>query len=136
MTAFDRLFSSKDQPERLKREYSTELAAMLTKPFCSLGPAAEQRVKWKDGRRARVEDVEGFRSPGLYIWGAADRVLYIGLTVGRTRPGSFGKRFNRYLWSKEMSQCGLASDYESALIENGIDGFPEHVRAKYRTGHR
>ena len=37
----------------------------------------------------------------------------------------------RYVFVKN-SQCQLAADYESELLAQGIDGFPEEVRVWYR----
>jgi hypothetical protein len=72
-------------------------------------------------RQARIEDRDAFESPGLYLWGVKKRPLYIGIT-----RASFGRRFNRYIWSKR-SQCNLAQEFEAALISKGIAGFPIEI---------
>jgi hypothetical protein len=107
---------------RLDAVYDKVLGELFQNPDWESGPTALKRVRWVHGKRARAEDNETFRSPGLYIWGVEDRPLYVGITCS-----SFGSRFKRYIWSKK-SQCNLAVEFETALISNdGIKGFPPEI---------
>lgn len=134
MNAFEKLSSAADGPDRLAAEYDLFIRALITAPFWTSGAVGDRRVRWTDGRDARKEDRLSFGAPGLYIWGARDRPLYIGITVGRSAPGSFSKRFSRYIW-QTRSQCNLAQLYSPQLVSAGLAGFPEEVREWYRKGH-
>lgn len=109
----------------LPEAYDRFLNDLFEHPFWTRGSVAMQRVAWSEGRRARKEDPESFGSPGLYIWGAQERPIYIGKT-----EKTFGDRFSRYIWDPR-SQCNLAKEYASRLLTDDINGFPTEVRDWY-----
>lgn len=121
-TDFERLYSA-FQGETLLLAYDRFLRDLFARPFWDAGSVANRRVAWSLGRQARKEDPTSFNSPGMYIWGFKDQPLYIGIT-----GGTFGRRFNRYIWSKQ-SQCNLAKEYAPKLIAN--EGFPSDVLQWY-----
>lgn len=134
MTLFERLLRQKHDPHLLLGEYDAILADVFTRPLWETGSIHEQRVRWTDGWRARKADSATFGSIGLYIWGAAQRPMYIGIAVGRNRPHPFKSRFRRYIFGR-ASQCNLASRYCEALQRDGIAGFPPEVREEYQRSH-
>ena len=126
---FNALHHTRADPARLYDAYDSLLRDLWDQPaWTGVGPVTG-RVTWHQGRNARAAAPALFNSPGVYIWGAETRPLYI----GRAR-NSFAKRFSRYIWSRK-SQCNLARDYEGVIRADGVDGFPEEVRAWYRRGY-
>ena len=124
-SAFGYLYKEIGNPDSLGRAYDQVLRDLFESPLWERGTVESRRVLWSHGPQARTEDIRAFHSPGLYLWGIEDRPLYI----GKTR-GSFGKRFARYIWH-ERSQCNLAKNFESALVSDGLDGFPAEIRDWY-----
>lgn len=124
-TTFRRLFGAIGNPDKLYDEYDSYLGDLFRAKHWESGEVRCTRVLWTAGQQARREDATTFRSPGLYLWGAEERPLYIGITRRR-----FGKRFGRYIWTAR-SQCNLARDFEHALVASGIEGFPPEIRAWY-----
>lgn len=136
MSVFTRLYQVLNDPQQLSLVYGEVLRGLFQASYWTRGTIGHRRVRWADGHQARIEDADTLNSPGLYVWGAGERPLYIGITVGRKVPGSFRKRFSRYIWQKR-SQCNLARDHATSLITSGnIDGFPPEIRAWYRKGYR
>lgn len=125
MTTFENFTSTVSDDERLADIYSAWLADLFNREFWSPGMDAGRRILWRRGDEARNELREAFDSPGLYLWGAREIPIYVGMT-----EGTFRRRFRRYIWS-ERSQCKLAARYEGQLIDQGIDGFPEEIREWY-----
>jgi len=131
-STFERLHDAIHNQALLLEAYDGVLKELFAKPFWNVGgDVAMQRIVWTDGRAARTEDRESFGSRGLYIWGVANRPLYIGIA----RKQSLKKRFNRYIWGKR-SQCKLAKEFELKIITDGIDGFPPEIRERYRRQFR
>src|SRR4051812_18104621 len=106
----DQLASQSAEHHTLAVAYNEVIHRLMAIPLWTSGSAKEQRVLWTDADSARSMDSGTFKLPGLYIWGAEARPVYIGKTAS-----SFGKRFRRYIWS-ERSQCNLASEFGTALI--------------------
>ena len=119
---FGRLYKVIGDPARLEKAYDSVLRELFENPFWSSGPSTLQRVLWTDGPRARIEDRTAFGSPGLYLWGAKKRPLYLGIT-----RGTLDRRFYRYIWGYR-SQCSLAREFGGELRPNG---FPVEVRDWY-----
>jgi len=109
--------------------YSNILDGLFTSDYWSAGALDGYRVPWSLAKAARESNRGVFNSPGLYLWGAGNTPLYVGIT-----GSSFNRRFNRYIWSSR-SQCGLAQNYSSSLIEKGIAGFPIDVLDWYSRGY-
>ncbi len=129
-SAFDRLdkaYEAVGDPHRLETAYENVLTDLFGNPFWKSGPTVLQRVLWTQGERARTEDSKAFGLPGLYLWGAKERPVYIGMT-GKTQKQSLGKRLRSRYIGNERSQCNLAKKYELQLREHGIDGFPADIR--------
>jgi len=105
--------------------YGNVLKQLCEVSFWEGGEIGLRRVPWTAGRRARSEDPVTFQSPGLYLWGAENRPLYIGITCS-----TFLKRFSRYIW-QARSQCNLARDFEESLVSAGIQGFPPEILEWY-----
>jgi hypothetical protein len=131
-SAFVRLFeaSMDPHPRRLAAAYDHVLRDLFQNPFWDSGAIDLRRVLWNQGRRARDEDRETFRSPGLYLWGVEERPLCIGIT-----RGSFRQRFSRYIWQRQ-SQCNLAQEFGPTLRLKGIEGFPPEIRDWYAKSYR
>jgi len=115
--------------DSLDAAYDKILTDLFESPTWNSGPVPHRRILWTNGRKARAEDREAFRSPGLYFWGIEQRPLYIGITCG-----SFDKRFNRYIWGRR-SQCNLAHDFEASIKTNGINGFSSEIIEWYARQH-
>lgn len=124
-SAFGRLYKAIGDADSLKTAYESILRDLFENPFWESGKVELRRVPWSQARQARTENVEAFKSPGLYLWGIEDRPLYIGMT-----RVTFRKRFSRYIWHKR-SQCNLAQEFEASLVVRGIDGFPAEIREWY-----
>lgn len=129
MTRFDEFAASTDNPDRLADLYSGWLAGLFDRGYWTPGMDAGHRIPWRRGEEARDELIDRFDSPGIYLWGARETPLYVGMT-----RSTFGRRFGRYIWGKR-SQCKLAARYEDDLIGHGIDGFPGEVREWYERGY-
>ena len=71
--------------------------------------------------------MEEFDSPGLYVFGSQETPLYVGQT-----GTSLWKRLRGRYVSGTNSQCQLAKTYATLICEQGIAGFPAHVRDWYR----
>lgn len=125
MTTFSEVAASTDDADRLADLYSGWLADLFDRDLWSPGMDAGHLIPWRRGDDARDELAETFGSPGIYLWGAREQPLYVGMT-----GSTFEKRFGRYIWGKR-SQCRLAARYEDDLIARGIDGFPDEVRGWY-----
>jgi hypothetical protein len=116
-------------PFRLREAYANLLEELFSKPPWSEDAQEGRRIPWYLFDEAKEVMPAAFASPGLYIWGANEIPLYIGIT-----RSSFKKRFRRYVGG-ERSQCQLAQTYETALREKGIRGFPETIRDWYRRNY-
>lgn len=127
---FGTLASVAADPDALMSEYDALLGRLFSDPPWDGEGRPVGRIPWRLGRAARKADRERFRMPGLYLWGAGERPVYVGIT-----RGSFSKRFNRYIWSSR-SQCQLAANHEAELLESGLDGFPQEVREWYARSYR
>ena len=128
--AFDIMAECRTRPAHLARAYANVIADLVGNPPWSAGKVSQRRVLWSDAERARSADPETFGSSGLYVWGAAERPLYLGMT-----SASFNGRFSRYVWH-ERSQCKIARDFEAELVSRGIDGLPATLRSWYATNFR
>ena len=124
------LYEAAGSKPELLAAYDSFLRSLLSFGTWESGAVIGRRVLWNSGELARKEAPGEFASRGLYLWGAERRPLYIGITLR-----SFGKRFSRYIWSSR-SQCKLSQDYEVALRERGLEGFPESVRSWYERRHK
>lgn len=122
---FDYLAAHSNEHQVLARAYDEAIKSIFATPLWISGPARERRILWMQAHLARSIDAQTFTRAGLYIWGAGERPLYIGKT-----ETSFYKRFHRYIWN-QRSQCNLARDFESELIEYGIGGFPPEIQEWY-----
>ncbi|ENM3890430.1 hypothetical protein Q9F25_003665 [Vibrio cholerae] len=109
--------------------FSSYMDSLLRNEVWRSGNISNKRIPWSEGLAARKQDIEIFNSFGIYIWGGIQAPIYVGKTTT-----SFKKRFSRYIWSKK-SQCNLAKDYGSEIVENGVDGFPREIRDWYRKGY-
>lgn len=118
-----------DELARLADLYSGWLGDLFDRGFGSPGMDADRRIPWRRGDDARDELTDTFGSPEIYLWGAREQPLYIGMT-----RSTFGKRFRRYIWA-DRSQCKLAARYDDKLIDRGIDGFLDDVREWYERGY-
>lgn len=132
-SAFDHLASQSVEQGSLAMAYNEVIRSLVAAPFWSGGSVKERRVLSTDAKSARKADSATFKLSGLYIWGAEDRPLYVGIT-GKIKksgePRSFAERFGRYVGGKK-SQCNLAREFGTALIERGIDGFPAEIHGWY-----
>ena len=132
-SVFDHLASQRAQQCALAVPYDEVVRRIVAARYWNGGSVQGRRVLWTDARSARKADTAAFKLPGLYIWGAEDRPVYLGMTgkvkkTGDTR--SFTERFGRYVGG-EKSQCSLAREYGTQLVERGIDGFPAEIRSWY-----
>lgn len=117
----------------LTHAYDGCMEVVLRSPYWSPECPSGLRIPWRLAKEARsypsTSNVWDF--PGLYLFGSAAGVpRYLGET-----GGTFRKRLQRYVFGRR-SQCQLAVDYEQALVERGLEGFPEEIREWYRRGHR
>lgn len=128
---FAHLYKVVNDEALLLEAYDRFLRDLFERPLWTRGSVAMQRVAWSEGGRAQKEDRESFGSPGLYIWGAQERPIYIGMAERQT----FERRFKRYI-GQTRSQCNLAKEYASQLITDDIDGFPTEVRDWYKRSFR
>lgn len=124
-TTFRRLFGAIGNAAKLYAEYDSYLSDLFRAKHWESGAVGCARVLWTAGQQARREDARTFKSPGLYLWGAEESPVYIGIS-GK----GFGSRFGRYIWTAR-SQCNLARDFEHSLLASGIEGFPPELRAWY-----
>jgi len=128
MVCFRDLMSCSSDPESLYQKYDQLLAKLFSQDVLRQvpenGDPGLRRIIWPVGREMKTKS-QIFRSPGVYIWGAGERPLYIGMT-----EGSFSNRFNRYV-SGERSQCALATQYRDALVQDGVKGLPDHILEWY-----
>ena len=86
-----------------------------------------RRIPFKYAGDAMVYFKNEFGSPGCYMFGFENRMLYVGETQRDLKTRLRG----RYFIGKK-TQYELAKKYEQQLIEKGIDGFPEEVVAEYK----
>lgn len=93
--------------------YNKFLNSSFLKPLWNGGSYTNQRISWKLAKEAR-NDVESFRSPGIYIWGFEKTPLYI----GKAERQSLSSRFSRYIFSSK-SQCKVAEKYTQYLSNGG-----------------
>ena len=128
-SAFEEFDLQSAELQTLALAYNEVIRNLLATPLWASGSAQERRVLWTDAGAARNTDAGPFKLRGLYVWGAEDRPVYIGKT-----GSNFGKRFCRYIWS-ERSQCNLAREFETALIQRGIGGFSADIREWYSKGY-
>lgn len=115
----------------LKQAYARYLGELLSSPLWSTPEPEGLRIPWRSAKEAAKHPhlAEAFKLPGLYLFGSgAGQPLYLGKTAKQTL---WTRLRGRYV-SGTRSQCQLAADYEVALINGGIDGFPEEVRTWYR----
>jgi hypothetical protein len=112
----------------MEQIYADILHELLISDFWSSENLKAPRVLWKDAFLCRKLKLKVFSKSGLYIWGAGSVPRYIGKT-----NGSFEKRFRRYIWDQK-SQCRLAEKYETDIIRNGIQGFPDEIHEWYKKG--
>lgn len=127
----NRLLDASSDRRALAAVYESYVHRVLTGPVWSEGEHNALRFPWRVAKEVSTNPTlaEGFRSPGLYLFGSDAGVpLYLGKTAKQT----LWKRLRgRYLGGKR-SQCQLASDYEQELLANGIDGFPDEIWDRYR----
>lgn len=126
-SAFQLLFQKLGSPTELYQAYQEFLLGLFSSPVWSGGRATGKRVHWSLGEQARRHDRETFSSPGVYLWGAEEQPLYIGIT-----RGTFSRRFSRYIWQTK-SQCKLAQEHREVLVEKRLAGFPVEIREWYRS---
>lgn len=135
LSAFDQLALASAENHTLALAYNEVIRRLLAMPLWTCGSAYERRVLWTDADMARSTDLGTFKLPGLYIWGAEGRPVYIGKTGSKKTKSNFRKRFYRYIWHK-WSQCNLAREFETALVEKGIGGFSPEIRNWYAKDFR
>lgn len=124
MRYFGELMACSCDPKLLYEKYDQLLAKLFSQDLLQTVPddgnPGFRRVVWSVGQKMRAK-AQIFRSPGIYIWGAGERPLYVGMT-----KGSFKQRFKRYV-SGERSQCALATQYRDVLVQEGEKGLPDHI---------
>ena len=96
----------------LFKEYNDFLSSSFTKDYWTNGAYTNERINWKDAKRAK--SLDSFNSTGIYIWGCDERPIYIGKAEGQ----SLAKRFSRYIWQKK-SQLNIATLYSEYLSSSG-----------------
>lgn len=128
-TPFAQLLNARKDKFRLLETYDSVLQELLRKKKWSRGDAEPlQRIPW--GQAEQIKQCETFKACGLYVWGVADRPIYVGIT--RTR---FRTRFKRYIW-EDRSQCKLAQRHGKDLRKYGLGGFSKADRRWYKQNYR
>jgi len=126
-----RLIDSLNAQHSLEAAYADWVELLVHQPIWSPGSPESLRIPWRSAREAHRCPLfkEAFESPGLYLFGNGDGVP---VYLGKTERQALWKRLSgRYVRGKRC-QCQLAADYEPALIERGMAGFPDEVREWYR----
>lgn len=112
--------------------FDTYMADLLRGPLWSPNEPSGRRIPFKGAetcKQSRSFEDE-FSSPGCYMFGVGDRILY----VGRTSQTLWRRLRGRYFIGRK-TQHAWAVEYEQQLIEHGIDGFPGDVVDQYKKSY-
>lgn len=126
---------------RLKKVYSEWLGKLFESKLWDGNKVLMQKgrkIPWKKAEEAFAFMEDTFNSPGLYIFGIKEKILYLGMTNGklrkRLRSRYFGAK-NKESKNKKYSQFQIAADFENDLREKGWEGLSKDYIEWYKKNY-